>query len=227
MEPRVSAEAPEHTEPRADRSPGQAYHPAWPIWHPAWPARCHIQDGPAITPAALQLIGCNATISTMVHDADGSVLAVGRRTRQPSPALRRAARERDHYRCRFPGCESRRTDLHHIRHWAHGGPTSLDNMLSLCRRHHTIIHDKGYIITPAGQFRTPDGQHIPASPPLPRRAGDITTSHDADIAYHTIIPPWSGERLNLHYAISVCLDNAEIKAQRRAREQEEQLRPAA
>ena len=163
----------------------------------------------------------------MVHGADGTVLAAGRRTRIPSPALRRAVRERDHYRCRFPGCESRRTDLHHIQHWASGGPTSLDNMITLCRRHHTIIHDKGYVITPEGQFRTRDGQHIPNSPPLPRRDGDITTSHDAAIACHTIIPPYSGERLNLHYAISVCLDNAEVARRRRAKEAEEHLRPAA
>src|SRR5512146_2232718 len=67
----------------------------WPEWHPAWLDRCHAEDGPAITPAALRLIGCNATISTMVHDADGTVLAVGRRARTPSPALRRAVRERD------------------------------------------------------------------------------------------------------------------------------------
>jgi hypothetical protein len=137
----------------------------WPIWHPAHPDRCHAEDGPAITPAALQLIGCNATISTMVHDADGTVLAVGRRTRTPSPALRRAVRERDRYRCRFPGCESRRVDLHHIRHWANGGDTSRDNLLCLCRRHHTIVHDKGYIITARGQFHTRDGKLIPGSPP--------------------------------------------------------------
>jgi hypothetical protein len=150
----------------------------------------------------------------MVHDADGTVLAVGRRTRKAPPALRRAVRERDGYRCRFPGCESRRTDLHHVRHWANGGQTAERNLISLCRRHHTTVHDKGYIITPDGQFRTRDGRLIPHSPPLPRIRGDITTCHDARIADHTIVPPYSGERLNLHYAISVCLDNAEVAARR-------------
>jgi hypothetical protein len=125
----------------------------------------------------------------MVHDADGSVLGVGRRTRTPSPALRRAVRERDQYRCRFPGCESRRVDLHHIRHWANGGPTSQHNMLCHCRRHHKIVHDKGYIITASGQFHTRDGKPIPHSPSLPRGAGDITTTHEAEVADHTIIPP--------------------------------------
>jgi hypothetical protein len=49
----------------------------------------------------------------------------------------------------------------------------------------------------------------------PPVSGDITTSHTAAIAYHTVVPPHSGERLNLHYAISVCLDNAENAARRR------------
>jgi hypothetical protein len=200
-------------------TPGQmaavAQQAQWPAWHLARLDRCHVEDGPAISPAALRLIGCNATISTMVHDADGNVLAVGRRTRTPSPALRRAVRERDQYRCRFPGCESRRVDLHHIRHWANGGPTARDNLLCLCRRHHKIVHDKGYIITAGSQFHTRDGKLIPHSPSLPRGAGDITTAHEAKIADHTIIPPYSGERLNLHYAISVCLANAENAGRRR------------
>jgi hypothetical protein len=55
-----------------------------------------------------------------VHDAAGNVTSAGRRSRKPGAALRRAVRERDRYRCRFPGCESRRTDLHHIR----SGPTA-------------------------------------------------------------------------------------------------------
>ena len=205
----VSAETPRHA--AAAAGPAQ-----WPVWHPAWPERCHAADGPAISTAALQLIGCNATISTMVHDAGGNVLAVGRRTRTPSPALRRAVRERDRHRCRFPGCESRRVDLHHIRYWSNGGHTSQDNLLSLCRRHHRVVHDKGYIITTNGQFHTREGKLIPHSPELPHGDGDITSSHGAVIAYHTIVPPYSGERLNLHDAIFICLANAKNRAERRA-----------
>jgi hypothetical protein len=186
--------------------------PRWPVTHPACQDRCHVEDGPAVSPAALAYIGCNATISTMVHDADGAILAVGRRTRKPPPALRRAVLERDRHGCRFPGCESRKVDLHHIQHWAHGGQTSLRNMTSLCKRHHKLIHDKGYIITPAGDFYTPNGQPLPRSPALPQPAGDITTSHDAAIAWHTIVPPHSGERLDLHEAIRVAFHNAEVNA---------------
>ena len=95
---------------------------------PADPGRCHVEDGPAISVSTAQMLGCTAALSWMVHDRDGSVLRLGRRRRRPNAALRRAARERDTCRCRFPGCESRRVDLHHIQFWSHGGRTDLDNL---------------------------------------------------------------------------------------------------
>src|SRR5699024_12417211 len=40
-----------------------------------------------------------------------------------------------------PGCRSRRRcDAHHIRPWSQGGATDLDNLILLCRRHHTVVH---------------------------------------------------------------------------------------
>ena len=78
-----------------------------------------------------------------------------------------------------------------------------------------LVHDKGYTITSAGEFYTPKGVLIPHSPPLPRADGDITTSHDASITYHTIVPPHSGERLDLHEAIWVCFVQADLRAERR------------
>jgi hypothetical protein len=38
----------------------------FPVSHPAYPERCHIENGPAISPAMLQMIACSATISTML-----------------------------------------------------------------------------------------------------------------------------------------------------------------
>ena len=73
---------------------------AFPETHPAYPWRGHVEDGGLVDPAMLQMIACNATISTMLHDANGNLLNAGRRTRKPSAALRRAVRERDRYRCR-------------------------------------------------------------------------------------------------------------------------------
>jgi hypothetical protein len=47
---------------------------------------------------------------------------------------------------RFPGCGRRFTDAHHVRHWADGGATNLENCLLLCRHHHRLVHEGGWRI---------------------------------------------------------------------------------
>jgi 5-methylcytosine-specific restriction endonuclease McrA len=188
---------------------------------PADPARCHVEDGPAISVSTAQMLACTAALSWMTHGGAGAVLALGRRRRRPSAAIRRAARERDHGRCRYPGCESRRTDLHHIQHWANGGPTDLANLASLCPWHHKVVHDRGYTIAarPGGAdfaFYRPDGTPLPTCPPLPEPAGSISGTHDADITPDTIIPPWYGERLDLNHAIWACFANARTDEEKQA-----------
>ena len=162
------------------------------------------------------MITCTAALSWLVHDRDGTALDAGRRRRRPTSAQRRAARDRDHCRCRFPGCESRRTDLHHIQYWSNGGKTSLDNLLSLCKYHHMLVHDRGYLIAagPGGAFTfyRPDGTQLPGSPALPEADGTIGDCHDADITTDTIVPAWYGERLDLDYAIHACFANADYQA---------------
>jgi hypothetical protein len=147
------------------------------------------------------------------------VLALGRRRRRANAALRRAARERDACRCRFPGCGSRRTDLHHIVYWSHGGRTDLDNLISLCKYHHQLVHERGYLIAakPGGifVFYRPDGTALPPSPPLPKPEGTIADCHDTEITEDTIIPPWYGERLDLDHALYTCLANARSPQERR------------
>ena len=155
----VSAETP----PAPARVPGD----------PADPARCHVEDGPAISVSTAQMVTCTAALSWMTHGDAGAVMALGRRRRRPSSAIRRAARERDHGRCRFPGCESRRTDLHHIRHWVNGGRTDLDNLISLCPWHHKVVHDRGYTIAASPRRRVlllPPGRDPAARLPRPARA---------------------------------------------------------
>jgi len=203
----VSAETPGPAQ--AGRVPG----------HPADPARCHVEDGAAISVSTAQMIACTAALSWMAHDGGGSVLRLGRRRRRPSAALRRAARERDQGRCRFPGCESRRVDLHHIVYWSHGGRTDLENLISLCKYHHLLVHERGYLIAvnPGGGFAffRPDGTALPGSPPLPAPDGSISDLHDAQITPETIIPPWYGERLDLDHAIYVCFANARTAQDKR------------
>jgi hypothetical protein len=69
--------------------------------------------------------------------------------------------------CTFPGCSNTRfVDAHHVRHWAAGGETRLDNLLLLCGRHHRLVHEGGYRIDKDYQdrwiFRRPDGIAVPA-----------------------------------------------------------------
>jgi hypothetical protein len=200
------------------RQAAQAAAPARVPGGPADPARCHVEDGPAISVTTAQMLACTAALSWMTHDDAGAVLALGRRRRRPSSAIRRAARERDKCRCRFPGCESRRVDLHHIQHWVNGGRTDLENLISLCPWHHKVVHDRGYLIaaSPPGTFTfyRPDGSPLPASPALPEPDGSISTAHHADITEDTIIPAWYGERLDLDHAIYVCFANARTRQER-------------
>jgi hypothetical protein len=181
-----------------------------PIGHPAWPGRCHIEDGPALDPVDAQVIACQCTVSAMLHDTkSGAVLNVGRRSRRASAAIRRAVRERDGVRCAFPGCQSRRTDLHHIQWWSMGGATSADNLLPVCRTHHGLIHRHRYIITrtPGGYTFTNPSTGTVTGPigNLPEPAGQISAIHDADITPGTIQRAL-GERLDLHFAIWVALN---------------------
>ena len=89
-------------------------------------------------------------------------------------------------------------------------------------RHHTLVHDKGYLIasTPGGfTFYSPQGTPMPACPKLRAGPGDITTTHDAVITPATIIPPNSGGRLDLNLAIWITFANARVKTEHREREQ--------
>jgi 5-methylcytosine-specific restriction endonuclease McrA len=187
---------------------------------PADPGRCHVEDGAAISVTTAQMLTCTAALSWMRHARDGKILDLGRRRRRPDKALRKAARERDHGRCRYPGCESRRVDLHHIQYWSNGGRTCLENLISLCRRHHTAVHDRGYLIAVSPDstftFYRPDGTPLPPCPPLPAPDGHIADVHDAEVTPDTIIPPWSGERLDLDYAIYTCLANEKVLKDRAA-----------
>src|SRR5438093_3782301 len=167
-------------------------------------------DGPAGTS---QRLACDATRVVMRHDADGQITEVGARTRTIPPALRRALQHRDHG-CRFPGCGRSFGQGHHIRHWAHGGPTTLSNLTMLCRRHHRAVHEEGFRVERQRDgelcFRPSDGQLLSESPPLPPVPADpvgmLRALNEADgihIDAETSKPGWLGERLDVGYAIDV------------------------
>jgi hypothetical protein len=105
-----------------------------------------VVEGARVSAETSQRLACDATRVVMRHDAYGNVTEVGARTRTIPPAIRRALQHRDQG-CRFPGCGSRFGQAHHIRHWAHGGPTTMSNLAMLCRRHHRAVHEEGFRVT--------------------------------------------------------------------------------
>ena len=97
-------------------------------------------DGTPLDPRVAERIACDtSTVAHVVGDG-GEPLYLGRRTRQWSTAQRRAITVRDGGTCRFPGCENRHVDIHHLQHWSAGGPTDIDNGALVCPRHHTLLH---------------------------------------------------------------------------------------
>jgi len=102
-------------------------------------------------------------------------LNLGRNTRLASRAQRRALRGL--YRgCAIPGCTVGydRCKLHHIIWWRDGGLTNLDNLLPICSKHHTKIHNDGWIIELGPNreltLRLPDGTVHNTGPPGRRTA---------------------------------------------------------
>jgi hypothetical protein len=180
---------------------------------PEQPGQCVLEDGGNVSAETSRRLACDASRVVMRHDAEGRLVEVGARTRTIPPALRRALGHRDRG-CRFPGCGSRFTQGHHLRHWASGGPTTLSNLALLCRRHHRAVHEEGYQIErrPDGElrFRRPDGRPLPDVPPLPTVSGDpagvLRARHEGQgrcIHARTARPSWLGERLDVGWAIDV------------------------
>jgi hypothetical protein len=124
--------------------------------------RCDIVGGGVLSKAAVERILCDSAAGYAVIRRPfardlarqaSEVLDLGRRTREPSTAQRRAVLLRDEH-CQYPGCRTPISccDIHHLDPWEHGGSTDLVNLAALCRRHHVTVHEGGHRLV-----RGPDG----------------------------------------------------------------------
>lgn len=134
---------------------------------------CSIEGGPAIHPEIARRLLCHARVQMVVEDDTGSVVGVGRMSREPSAWMMRQIRYRD-VECRFPGCGARQfTQAHHIKWWKHGGRTDLDNLILVCTFHHKLVHELGWAIrrAPDGSivWSRPNGVRYRAGPAPPER----------------------------------------------------------
>jgi hypothetical protein len=173
--------------------------------------RSTIEGGPAVPPETLRRLGCDAALVRWIEEGAGKTLDVGRKTRVISAGLRRALEQRD-TGCRFPACEQRRfLDAHHIEHWADGGETKLQNLVSLCKRHHRVLHEGGFRIegdADAPRFVRPDGKVIAVAP----RSGRASTSGSLveqnarlglRIQSTTAMTGWGGERADYTHMLTL------------------------
>ncbi|MBL4871799.1 MAG: DUF222 domain-containing protein, partial [Robiginitomaculum sp.] len=97
--------------------------------------------GEWLLPDAARRLACDASLLVVEQDSMGNVLDIGRKSRIIPVAMARALSIRDGGCCQFPGCcNTRYVEGHHIKHWADGGETKLDNLVTLCRYHHRELH---------------------------------------------------------------------------------------
>jgi hypothetical protein len=182
-------------------------------------AVCHIDGVGSIEPATAQRLACDNPMLGALIDEHGKVLALGRTRRLVSKPLRRALMIRDKM-CRYPGChQTRHLDAHHVIPWIQGGRTDLQNLILLCRWHHTAVHEGGVSITRDGEgwvFTKPDGQpcdwwvdeqnlarHLDFA--LRRHNHELDQLAAVDSFQHpdarTIRPRWADENLDLHACV--------------------------
>ena len=106
--------------------------------------RCGVLGLGPIEPRTAERLACTGKVALEITDANGEVLHLGRSQRLASRAQRRALRLRDGT-CVFPGCQQdRHLDAHHLVPWSEGGPTDIEGLALLCRRHHVIVHEGGF-----------------------------------------------------------------------------------
>ena len=167
----------------------------------------YLDDGTRVSAETFRRMSCDSALVTVATGEAGEVLDVGRKTRAVPAAIRRALWSRDQG-CRFPMCTNRRfVHAHHVWHWAHGGPTRLDNLVLLCGFHHRLLHEGGFKMSLApdrtARFFTAAGREIAFVPEIPSAGMSAPpTLEDPDVN----LCQWDGEPVHYDEAIdAICV----------------------
>ncbi len=125
-------------------------------------------------------LACDADVDLAVEDREGSILDQGRARRDPT-VVQRVEIDRRDKGCRFPGCNyTEFTNVHHIEHWVEGGLTNLDNLVTLCGRHHRAVHELGWKVSGNADavltFTGPHGRATQSAPSPTWRRSSVARS---------------------------------------------------
>ncbi len=146
--------------------------PATVVVHARWDALtrgrqgAHLEGGVALNPEVAARLACTSQIEVLFEGEEGGVLArAALRRRPPAWMVREILRRRPC--CAFPGCGRRRyLEIHHLRSFGRGGPTTLENLAPLCAFHHKLPHELGW------GFRRVQGREVWTRPDgVPYQAG--------------------------------------------------------
>ncbi|MFT6434595.1 MAG: hypothetical protein ACJAVI_002644 [Candidatus Azotimanducaceae bacterium] len=159
----------------------------------------------SVSPKTLRRMTCDCKVTTAFEDSNGHILDIGRKSRVIPTKLGRVIKQRDQG-CRFPGCcQTKLTDIHHIQRWIDGGETTLDNLVTLCGKHHTQLHQGKYQIhrcIQKGQdiktlsFINSTNQVIPVS-------FYQNSKSSLPITTKPVVSKWQGDELDIDYALQV------------------------
>src|SRR5438445_2621894 len=121
-----------------------------------------LEGGGTVPAETVQRYACDSAISRITGQGELEQ-ELNHASRTLPASTRRALEARDRH-CVFAGCTRPLTlcEGHHLVWWTRGGATALPNLALLCRPHHRMVHEEGWILE-----RTKEG-HWKAKPPLHR-----------------------------------------------------------
>lgn len=112
----------------------------------------YMPAAPKVPSTALANLVANGLSRLNVGDSSGLVLNVGRAQRLATDAQVNALMTMWGHQCAMPGCtHTRFMEIHHMKEWADGGNTDLDNLIPLCSACHSLVTDGWALIERHGK----------------------------------------------------------------------------